>query len=66
MPVTRVAQIPENQQKTVAQSTSDTEYIAISEAAHECMWLCMLTAVIGSDLHGVKSINGGVVQSITG
>ena len=34
-------------QKTVAQSTCDTEYIAISEAARECMWLHMLTEEVG-------------------
>ena len=33
-------------QKTVAQSTCDTEYIACAEAAHECMWLQMLTTEI--------------------
>jgi hypothetical protein len=31
-------------QKTVAQSSCDAEYIAVSEAAREAMWLRMLTA----------------------
>jgi hypothetical protein len=34
-------------QKTVAQSTCDSEYIAVSEAARECEWLRMLTTAIG-------------------
>jgi hypothetical protein len=34
-------------QKTVAQSTCDSEYIAVSEAACECEWLRMLTTAIG-------------------
>ena len=34
-------------QKTVAQSSTDAEYIAVSEAAGECMWLRMLTSEIG-------------------
>src|SRR5882762_2067298 len=34
-------------QKTIAQSMCNAEYIACSEAAHECMWLQMLTAEIG-------------------
>jgi hypothetical protein len=34
-------------QKTVAQSTCDSEYMAIGEAAHECMWLQNLTSAIG-------------------
>jgi hypothetical protein len=33
-------------QKTVAQSTCDSEYIAISEAARECEWLRMLAGAI--------------------
>ena len=34
-------------QKTVVQSMCNAEYIACSKAAHECMWLQMLTAEIG-------------------
>jgi hypothetical protein len=34
-------------QKTVAQSTCDSEYMAIGEATRECMWLRSLTAAIG-------------------
>jgi hypothetical protein len=34
-------------QKTVAQSSCDAEYIAVSEAAREAMWLRMLTTELG-------------------
>jgi hypothetical protein len=33
--------------KTVAQLTCDSEYMAIGEAAHKCMWLWNLTSAIG-------------------